>query len=106
MNHPNTQQIEDAFRNAAVIAADAEGLKQNLIRLHILSKAVDDANFLVENHHRWADPADDKNDVLFARLVKAQKDLSDAYAGGLLADIHNQTASIQSLIGVLAQQTR
>lgn len=87
MNHPTSQKIEAAFQQAAVAAYEADTVKQSLIELHRLTKAVEDAQFLVDNLPNNAAPSDDAQDILYARLKVTQEALSDALRSGAVQTI-------------------
>ena len=76
--------------------------KQALLDLHYKSEEVDNSAFLVENLKRWATPADDAQDVLFARHQKAQEALTTAFKTEPVSTLEQtlQNASVGILVAV------
>lgn len=76
--------------------------KQALLDLHYKSEEVDNSAFLVENLKRWATPADDAQDILFARHQKAQEALTTAFQTQPVSTLEHtlQTASVGILVAV------
>lgn len=79
MNYPSTTQIKEAFMAVANAEDRLKQAKQALVDLHYASEEVDNSAFLLENIGRRISPAEDAQDVLFARHQKAQEALTTAF---------------------------
>ena len=102
MNYPSTTQIKEAFVALASAEEQIKEAKQALLDLHYKSDEADNSAFLVENLHRWATPADDAQDVLFARHQKAQEALTAAFKSQPVSTLEQtlQNASVGILVAV------
>ncbi len=74
---PTTAELREAFMNISWAIEHMTHVKAKIIEMHVASEEVDNSNFLVENHHRFAAPDADTHDVLFARLEAAKNKLSE-----------------------------
>lgn len=98
MSRPSTSSIKDAYTNLAWAMACVDALKKKVVDLHYASEHVDNMEYLVENHHRFAAPDADSHDVLFARQEEAKVKLAEVY-GSLDRNsiIHQIDEAIESL---------
>jgi hypothetical protein len=74
---PSTAEIKQAFMHVSWAIEHLTSVKAKLVEMHVASEEVDNSNFLVENHHRFASPDADTHDVLFARLEAAKAKLTE-----------------------------
>jgi hypothetical protein len=77
-------QIKEAYIAVAQAAESAELAKKALQNLYAITEEADNARWALENANKFA-PSDDQQDVLFARLTKAEMDLTEALRTGSLA---------------------
>jgi hypothetical protein len=92
------QNIKDAVIAVSEAIDYLDAAKKKLIELHVATEEVDNSEFLVENHHRWASPDADTHDVLFARLEKARNALTAYYNGNEVGLILKQLEATQEII--------
>lgn len=69
--------LKNAFTAVSVASCELERCRALIAELHYKVEQVENAQFLLDNIGRWADPSDDAHEILFSRLSKAEKDLSD-----------------------------
>lgn len=79
MSRPTTQRLKDALAEVNKAQEEMDYLRKELIELIVASTEVDDAEFIVENQHRWEPPSEDRSEVLFARLNQTKERLSRLY---------------------------
>ena len=82
--------------NAGAAIRQAQDLPGSVIELHDKTKDVNDAEYMVEHQHRWSEPSDDRNEVLFARLQTTKESLTLLYDDKVTEGIH---AYLDHIIG-------
>jgi hypothetical protein len=78
-----SEQIKEAFIKVAEAEEAVQIAKRELALLYAKSEEVVNARWVVENCKHLA-PSDDTQDVAFARLQKAEQDLTQACVDGCL----------------------
>lgn len=79
-SRPTSEEIKNKFIAIALIEEQIASVKEKFKVLYGLNENVVNETFLTENHHRWAEPSDDANDILFARLEESKGKLTEFYA--------------------------
>ena len=97
-SRPSAHEIKQAFLAVGTAIDYLTVAKAHLTTLYTLTEDVTNAEFLVENHHRWASPDSDTHDVLFARLEETRKALTEKYSAGELELIQKQIDETQALL--------
>ena len=88
MSRPTQEKIREAFDAINQIQANLEVARTIVIELHDKTKDVNDAEYMVEHQHRWSEPSDDRNEVLFARLQTTKESLTLLYDDKVTEGIH------------------
>ena len=96
MSRPTQEKIREAFDAINRIQHNLEGARTIVIELHDKTKDVNDAEYMVEHQHRWSEPSDDRNEVLFARLQTTKESLTLLYDDKITEGIH---AYLDHIIG-------
>jgi hypothetical protein len=88
MSRPSQEKIREAFDAINHIQSNLEVARSIVIELHDKTKDVVDAEYMVEHQHRWSEPSDDRNEVLFARLQTTKESLTLLYDDKITEGIH------------------
>jgi hypothetical protein len=88
MSRPTQEKIREAFDAINRILQHLEVARGAIIELHDKTKDVNDVEYMVEHQHRWSEPSDDRNEVLFARLQTTKESLTRLYDDKVTEGIH------------------
>ena len=104
-SRPSSHEIKQAFLAVGAAIDYLVVAKNHLNRLYSLTEDVSNAEFLVENHHRWASPDSDTHDVLYARMEETRKALTEKYSAGELELIQKQINEAEALLDRVLKPT-
>jgi hypothetical protein len=97
-----SEEIKAKFVASALLDEQIASIKEQFRTLYSLNENVTNETFLTENQHRWKEPSDDKNDILFARLEDSKSKLTDFYT----KDMPNLKSQLDSIIFALNEIKR
>lgn len=79
MSRLTQERIKTAFDSINQIQINLDVARATVVELFEKTKDVNDAEYMVENQHRWSEPSDDRNEILFARLQTTKENLTELY---------------------------
>ena len=82
------EQIKEAYIKVAESAESIASAKKELQSLYAICEEAVNARWALDNANKFA-PSDDQQDILFARLTKAEMNLTEALRVGSLAFAKN-----------------
>jgi hypothetical protein len=97
-----SEEIKAKFTAIALLDEQIASIKEKFKTFYSLNENVNNETFLTENQHRWKEPSDDANDILFARLEESKNKLTDFYT----QEIPNLKSQLDSIIFALNEIKR
>ena len=102
-SRPTSEEIKNKFIAIALLEGQISSIKEQLKTLYGLNENVVNETFLTENHHRWTEPSNDTNDILFARLEESKTKLTEFYGKDYPEMKHSLDLVISSLQNIKAK---